>query len=329
VALGLFVGCLPLYGFHLPLCLAIGLPLRLDVVVAYLAANISNPFVAPFLLALEVEVGFLAVTGHLAPLSMAELRDVGLASFAVQAAVGAVIVGTCLAAMGAALTWSLVGRSRGDPDPLDSAIERTIARYRGAPRGDRIYVAAKLRSDPIVSALATLQGTLGTIVDVGAGRGQLSLLLLEMGRAADAVGFDWDARKIGVARAAAQGIAEFVEGDMRDFRLPEADTILMADVLHYLAHSEQNALIERAVQSLRAGGRLLVREVEDRSAWRAWITRTADRIAALVGYNKGARLHYPSMQTLTRTLETLGLECARLTAGVGLLSNVLIVGRKP
>ena len=72
-----------------------------------------------------------------------------------------------------------------------------------------------------------------------------------------------------------------------------------------------------------------MREVEDRSAWRAWITRTADRAAALVGYNKGARLHYQSTRALLCTLETLGLECDRVTAAVGPLSNMLIVGTKP
>ena len=54
---GTFIGCQPIYGLHLVLCALVCLPLRLDVVLAYLAANISNPLLAPFLLFLEFEVG--------------------------------------------------------------------------------------------------------------------------------------------------------------------------------------------------------------------------------------------------------------------------------
>ena len=50
IGLGVFIGCSPLYGFHLLLCLAVGWCLGLNRLKMYLAANISNPFVAPFLL---------------------------------------------------------------------------------------------------------------------------------------------------------------------------------------------------------------------------------------------------------------------------------------
>ena len=56
VALGLFIGCLPLYGLHFLLCLSICVPLGLDLLICYLVANISNPLVAPFLVVLEVEL---------------------------------------------------------------------------------------------------------------------------------------------------------------------------------------------------------------------------------------------------------------------------------
>src|SRR5450631_4405533 len=63
VAIGLFIGCLPVYGAHFLLCSLICLPFGLDLLLCYLVANISNSLVAPFLITLEVELGSLVTTG--------------------------------------------------------------------------------------------------------------------------------------------------------------------------------------------------------------------------------------------------------------------------
>ena len=57
VGLGVFLGCLPLYGLHLLLCWLLGSLFRLNRLKVYLAANISNPFVAPWLLLVELQTG--------------------------------------------------------------------------------------------------------------------------------------------------------------------------------------------------------------------------------------------------------------------------------
>ena len=325
VALGLFIGCQPLYGLHFPLCALIGLPLRLDVVVAYLAANISNPLVAPFLLALEIETGSLLLTGELVPADIERLRATGLAGFVLQGVLGAVIVGLAFASVGAALTAALLDRRRTETDELDQAMRRTLARYHRAPLGDRSYVAVKLRTDPIVHVLQSLPGSFGLLLDAGAGRGQLSLLALELGRATEVVGFDWDARKTELAQRAARGQAHYVQADLRSLSWPPADTILMADVLHYLAPEEQDAVLERAAADLNPGGRLLIREVEEAQGWRTVFTRVSEHVGRLVGYNKGRRLHFRSISRLVARLEALGLECTTVPAGTGPFSNVLIV----
>src|SRR5690606_17328254 len=49
LAVGLWVGCLPLYGVHFFLCALLTLPLRLNFLVAYAAAHISIPPTVPFL----------------------------------------------------------------------------------------------------------------------------------------------------------------------------------------------------------------------------------------------------------------------------------------
>src|SRR5215203_5739740 len=59
ISVGVFLGCLPFYGFHLLMCWAVGTLFRLNQLKVYLAANISNPFVAPWLILAELQAGAL------------------------------------------------------------------------------------------------------------------------------------------------------------------------------------------------------------------------------------------------------------------------------
>jgi uncharacterized protein (DUF2062 family) len=100
VAAGLFIGSLPLYGLHLPLCALVCLPLRLDLVVSYVAAHISNPFFAPALLVVEVDVGSLLLTGEHAAFDLARAEATGVGGFVLHAVLGSITVGATLAAAG-------------------------------------------------------------------------------------------------------------------------------------------------------------------------------------------------------------------------------------
>ena len=182
VAVGLFIGCLPLFGLHVVLCALICVPLGLDFVLCYLVANISNPLIAPFLITLEVEVGSLLLTHQHAGFSLARAKQTGVLGFVWEAFAGSVVVGGALAALGSAVAYGVALR-RGTPktdsaldDPLDAAVQRTIARYTRATRGDRFNVIGKLHWDPLTKMLAELPRDLGRVVDAGAGRGQFGLL---------------------------------------------------------------------------------------------------------------------------------------------------------
>ena len=59
VALGVFVGVMPIYGLHFVACVLIARRLKLNQAVLYGAANISNPVFAPFLVAAEIHLGSL------------------------------------------------------------------------------------------------------------------------------------------------------------------------------------------------------------------------------------------------------------------------------
>ncbi len=331
VALGLFIGCLPLYGLHLPLCIAACLLLRLDSVVAYLAANISNPLIAPFLLTAEVELGSLLLTGQHAAFDLERARRVGVSGFFAQAALGSVGVGGLLSILGGALVFALSSRrSRRKNPELDAAITRTVRRYAAQRIADRKYVAGKLRHDPVLSRIVELGLELGDTVDAGCGRGQLALCLHELGLTKSVIGFDLDERKVAVATAAAGSDARFSVADLSQGALPEADTLLLVDVLHYLPLAEQDALLARAARSLRPGGRLLVRDADKKPGASSFLTRALEHLAAASGWHRSrSRLCFRPMAEVVRELESIGLECQARAAAQGTpLDNVLIVAKR-
>src|SRR5690606_33131674 len=226
VGLGLFIGCLPLYGLHLPLCLLVCLPFRLDVVAAYLAAHVSNPLFAPFLLVAEAELGAV-VLGRL-PLTAAfeSASELGWDEILVRTAVGSVVLGAVLGAAGGALAAGIArGRSSAD-DALEAARRRTGARYRNVPPADRWYVASKLRTDPVAEQVAAL-GPLGDVLDVGCGRGQLGPFLVELERVSRPVGSDLDGREVHVAQGAGGADATFSASDVATTALAPVDTVLL------------------------------------------------------------------------------------------------------
>jgi uncharacterized protein (DUF2062 family) len=336
VALGLFIGCLPVYGFHFILCLLVCLPLGLDLVLTYLVANISNPLVAPFLITLEVEIGSLLSTGQHAAFSVQRAKQTGVLGFVYQAALGSIFVGAVLAALGAGIAFSIARRRRAtgvaenDAElEHDAAMQRTIRRYRTAPIGDRIYVAAKLESDPLTRLLGALPGEFGRVLDAAAGRGQFGLFLWDLRRASALSGFDADARKVAIAERAAAGDAHFETRDLLELGDGEVDTLLLIDVLHYLPLLEQDALLQRATRCVQRG-RIVIRELDAGNAARSAITRAFEWIAEVSGYNRGrAGRHYRPAREIVAQLTLAGFSCEVFGASEGTpFANVLIVAAR-
>jgi len=340
VALGLFIGCLPVYGLHFVLCALVCLPLGLDLVLTYLVANISNPLVAPFLVTLEVEIGSLVSTGEHAAFSVERARQTGILGFAFQAGLGSIFVGAGLGALGAAVAYAIARKRRpsttaphdseaGSDEDCDGALQRTIQRYRGAPIGDRIYVAIKLNTDPLTRLLSELPFDFGSVLDAAAGRGQFGLFLWELGRASALFGFDSDARKVDIAERAAASVASFETLDLLEFRERRVDTLLLIDVLHYLPLPEQDELLARAARCVPEG-RIVIRELDAGNAARSAVTRGFEWLAKASGYNRGrAGRHYRPARELVAQLTRAGFSCQVSGASEGTpFANVLIVAAR-
>ena len=112
VAAGLAIGMTPAFGLHWLLVFAICLPLRLDTGVAYLAANISMPFIAPFITFSEIEVGAFVVHGAFLPFKPADMKTVALGTLVLELLVGTAILAPLVAALGGAIAFAFVAWRR-------------------------------------------------------------------------------------------------------------------------------------------------------------------------------------------------------------------------
>ena len=123
---------LPLYGLHFPLCLAVCLPLQLDVVVAYLAANISNPLVAPFLVTAEVEIGSCSSPVRPCRSTSSGRGRTGSAASCFKRRSARWCLARCWL-RSARIDLGDYGAALGAATPSEAAIRRTVARYGQAP----------------------------------------------------------------------------------------------------------------------------------------------------------------------------------------------------
>lgn len=206
-------------------------------------------------------------------------------------------------------------------------IAKVAARY--ARTGTKFYVRGKLGGDPICEQVVGVASELGEVVDVGCGRGQMGLLLLELGKATRVLGFDWDKDKIEEATLASGDDARlrFWVGDTRTEEIPACDTVLMLDVLHYLTDEEQDALVVRAAKSARHT--IVIRELDPDRGWRSTMTRMQEGITTFFRYNVGARVRIRPISAVTERLTSQGFAVRVEPSWGGTpFANVAVIARR-
>lgn len=110
MALGIFIGFTPFFGFHILIAVACAFVLRQNKIAAFVGVWITNPVTAPFIYALEYEIGRMLLgkpgLGHKvfhSPLSWDTAMQLGL-----PLALGSVVLGIPFALISYALTLRLV-----------------------------------------------------------------------------------------------------------------------------------------------------------------------------------------------------------------------------
>ncbi len=191
----------------------------------------------------------------------------------------------------------------------------------------RMYARGKLGSDPIAQQLLEL-GELGEVVDVGCGRGQMGILVLEAGVATKVTGVDWDEGKLEDARAASKDLPmTFEKIDVREVAPPPCDTLLLIDVLHYLTDKQQLDVLARCMRSARK--RVVLRELDPDRGWRSATTRVQEAVTTFLGYNVGERVRVLPIASFRDVLEGGGFSVRVLPSwGNTPFSNVAVIAER-
>jgi uncharacterized protein (DUF2062 family)/SAM-dependent methyltransferase len=309
IGLGAFVGCLPIFGLHLGACIVLGWLLGLNRLKMYLAANISNPFVAPLLLFSEVQLGSLVRRGVIHSITIDTVRTASLRTLGGDLVIGSIMLGTLLGIVLATVTYLSLRASDTDPAFFD-LVRQASDRYLGVSITAWEFARGKLRGDPLYRSIVC-SGLLPdgqTLLDVGCGSGLMLALLAEArsrvrSGAWDSglprpplfermVGIDIRPRVVDVARQALGADAEIFEGDARQLTSSTHDAVLICDVLHMMSFDEQEQVIAVTRRSLRDGGVLVVREADAAGGWRFFVVRAGNRLKSIVLRNWRQRFYF-------------------------------------
>ncbi|KLI98506.1 methyltransferase [Luteimonas sp. FCS-9] len=201
-------------------------------------------------------------------------------------------------------------------------------------RYDYYYTLTKLRTDPLYpGVLQALRPTAAPVLDLGCGLGLLAHALHADGQALTYAGVDIDAAKIRRGRevAARAGLAD-VRLDVLDLAagLPaHRGSVAILDVLQYLTHERQRALLDEAIAMLVPGARLVIRSGLADDSTRSRTSRITDRLANLAGWMQERARSYPTADGLRAQLEGAGLQTTlRPLYGDTPFNNWLIVGSR-
>jgi uncharacterized protein (DUF2062 family) len=279
VGAGIFIGCLPLYGLHLVLCIVTARLFDLNRVKMYLASNLSVPLIAPFLLLLEIQTGSLLRRGTIYTLSRQSLETTSLWHYPQDLLLGSVVVGAVLGALGFLVTVAL-RPPRGLDTPIRQLTELAARRYLRLGLATWWRVRRELRGD-LAAVLMVTSGVLprqGTLVDVGFGRGTLMALVLAYREfaAQSTLPSGWappteELRLYGlescpdtvqIAREALGHEVRLTLGPLEGAMIPPCEAVALPRSLHRLPAGTQTHLIRSAATALSGGGVLLIRDAD-------------------------------------------------------------------
>jgi SAM-dependent methyltransferase len=186
--------------------------------------------------------------------------------------------------------------------------------WRILPPSWRWFTCAKFACDPVYGLLAADTGRWGRVLDLGCGNGLAALVAARRTDVEQWSGIDLDARKIAVARtmlAATPGTAIWRTLVARlplpaTSALPNFDTVLAIDILHYWPPAEQAELLVWMRKHLTPSGRLWLREGASDAGGSEQVQR-GERFTTAIGLNPASVLFFRTTSEWEAAFAAAGL----------------------
>jgi uncharacterized protein (DUF2062 family)/SAM-dependent methyltransferase len=342
IGVGVFVGCLPVYGLHLAICWVLGRLLRLNRLKMYLAANISNPFMAPVIVFTELQVGAWIRRQDFHDLTLQAVRSTSPWVFGADVVVGSLVTGILLGTGIGLTTWLTTHSDSRDP-VFGAVMRRASDRYVSTSITAWEFARGKMRGDPLYRTvlMAHVLPSGGVLVDVGCGQGLVLALLAEAAIAwregtwtdpvpppmfTELLGIETRPRVASIARRALGGDATIVTGDARVHVPANCRVVLFFDVLHMMAKEDQERLLHDMAKALEPGGVMLVREADAAAGLRFRAVRVGNRLKAVVFGHWRQTFHFRTAGEWRSCFARAGFEVHARASGEGTpFGNVLFV----
>jgi 1-acyl-sn-glycerol-3-phosphate acyltransferase len=164
------------------------------------------------------------------------------------------------------------------------------------------YIRIKLRLENNYRLFLERVPKSGSVVDLGCGYGNVSLMLGFISKHRNITGVDYDEDKIAMASNSPTKPVNvnFVCSDVLNYAFGPTDTFLLSDVLHYLPEEQQMSLLTKCISNLNAGGSVLIRDANADLATRHQGTRLTEFFSTNFGFNKARHggMHFISAKRI-------------------------------
>jgi 2-polyprenyl-3-methyl-5-hydroxy-6-metoxy-1,4-benzoquinol methylase len=156
--------------------------------------------------------------------------------------------------------------------------------YSDATWFQRILVATRPLICPPEPILASVPAG-GTVLDVGCGVGALLISLAIQEKLSSGTGCDVNAAAIAFARKAASHVPGadlqfLVTESLEEIPRGPFEVVMLVDVMHHVNPSQQQRFFAVCADRLRAGGRLIYKDMADRPLWKNLFNRLHDAVIA-------------------------------------------------
>lgn len=172
----------------------------------------------------------------------------------------------------------------------------------------------------------------GAILDIGCGYGFMAYMLYFTANSRTITGIDYDEEKIDTANNCFDkpSTLNFVHTDVLNFDFQQYDAIIMADILHYLPAADQKLVIEKCIDHLKDGGKIIIREGNKEAALKHKRTELTEYFSTrLFKFNKtvATGLSFLSAGILKEIAQTKGLTYQQISDS-NITSNTIFILQK-